>query len=102
MIYTFILLGNGGAALNLRIRILAASTAMVLVSLTVLLLVGGGVIGSFSRGDRTETVALDVELFETAALLNGFNGDAEALSSALERRGFRGAVIDAIDEIENK
>ncbi len=74
--------------MNLRIRILAASTAMVLVSLTVLLLVGGGVIGSFSRGDRTETVALDGELFETAALLNGFNGDDEALSSALERRGY--------------
>ena len=80
--------------MNLRVRILTAITGLVLASLTVLLLVGGSVIGAFSHGERTDTVTISVDTIEAAKLLNEFSGDADGLAVSLAEHGYSLVVLD--------
>lgn len=83
--------------MNLKKRILIASAVMVLISLVLMLFVGGNVIHWFSRGDRADTVIVDDALVSVSHIICSFdseNGSWQELSDSLALDGYELAAIE--------
>lgn len=82
--------------MSLKTRILLSSAGMVLISLMVMMLVGGNVIHLFSRGERVDVVRADEALAAASALLEEYDGgeeDLENLAANLRKHGYRLAAL---------